>query len=280
MFGSVLPAATLLLGIGPVESGQADANRAPAPTKQSASASSASPSPPAPPNRTAAPASPEPKQIEKANPDRPAPDSSTNGQKVPISSAPRIATPVSTIPADVASEIASVESMQRSILVNQPIEQWRFDNVRARYQTLLKQAGTNSDIEEALRVRLAKVTRYEQASRAARTITTILAQSRERDRVVAAIQSRLAAKQSSPTPSYSAVGFLQRSSSMLDGHKVYALIGPTGSTVAYLDIPPGLDVNAHFAHRVGIRGVVHYNEDLGARLISVRDIEALGTTRR
>ncbi|MBV8554966.1 MAG: hypothetical protein JO116_05330, partial [Planctomycetaceae bacterium] len=59
------------------------------------------------------------------------------------------------------------------------------------------------------------------------------------------------------------------------GQRVFALIGPDGSTVAYLDIPPGLDVRPLVARRVGVRGTIHYNEDLRARLIAVRDLEPL-----
>jgi hypothetical protein len=277
MIGSVFPAVALLLGIGPVESGQADAGHSPAQPKQSASVGS-------PNNAVAtkpdpATASGQPRLLEKVDSKPLAAESPAPTRKAVTAAPSRTATTESNLPADVAAEIKAVESMHHSILVNQPIEEWKFDNVRARYQTLLKQSGADPAVEEALRSRLATITRQEQASRAARTISTILSQSRRRDQVVAAIQNRVAASQSS-APSYSAVGFVQRSSSMLDGHKVYALIGQSGSTVAYLDVPPGLDVNAHFAHRVGVRGVVHYNEDLGARLITVRDIEALGKTRR
>jgi hypothetical protein len=184
------------------------------------------------------------------------------------------------LPAEITAELAAIESMHRSVLVNLPIEEWKFDNVRARYQTLLKQAGANPAVAAEIQSRLARLTKHEQASQSARTVATILAQSRRRDRTVASIESRLAASQSAPVHTYTAAGFVQPSSSMYNGHKVFALIGPTGSTIAYLDIPPGLDVNAHFSHRVGVNGVMHYNEDLGARLITVRDIEPLHSARR
>ena len=47
--------------------------------------------------------------------------------------------------------------------------------VRARYLALLKRAGHDPAVEEAIRVRLARITRHEQAAEAARTIQTILA---------------------------------------------------------------------------------------------------------
>ena len=52
-----------------------------------------------------------------------------------------------------------------------------------------------------------------------------------------------------------------------------------GSTEAYLDIPPGIDLKGLMTRRVGVRGTVHYNESLRARLISVRDLEPLDKDR-
>ena len=66
---------------------------------------------------------------------------------------------------------------------------------------------------------------------------------------------------------------------MGDGRKLYILIANDGSTIAYLDVPPGLDIDRLLANRVGVRGTPHFNEDLGARLITVRDIDKLGPRR-
>jgi hypothetical protein len=57
------------------------------------------------------------------------------------------------------------------------------------------------------------------------------------------------------------------------------LIGSDGSTLAYLDIPPGLDIDPLLAQRVGVRGDPHFNEDLGTRLITVRDVETMDPRR-
>jgi len=187
--------------------------------------------------------------------------------------------PPTDLPPEIAAEIASVEAMHRAVITNLPIEQWRFDTVRARYQGLLKHSGDNPAVEAALRDRLARVTQYEQAARAARTIQKILAQSRRRDHQVAEVQRRLAAAERLRSRAYDAVGFMQASSRMVDGRKLFALIGANGSTLAYLDVPPGLDVQPLLDRRVGIRGAAHYNEDLGTRLISIRDMEALESRR-
>ena len=79
------------------------------------------------------------------------------------------------VPADVAAEIRRIDAMHHTILASQPIEQWRFDTVRAGYQSVLKRAGDNRAVEEALRDRLTRVTRHEQAAQAARTIQKTLA---------------------------------------------------------------------------------------------------------
>ena len=109
---------------------------------------------------------------------------------------------------------------------------------------------------------LARITRHEQAAEAARTIQTILAESHRRDREVAAAEASNRRGGTIPSPRLSSRGFMQPSAQKVDGRKLYVLIGKNGSTVAYLDIPPGLDPDPLVARRVGVRGVPHYNEDL------------------
>jgi hypothetical protein len=183
------------------------------------------------------------------------------------------------LPAAVASEIEKIEAIERSMITNYPIEDWRFESARSRFGAILKSAGDNPAVEEALRVRLARVTEYEQAAKAARQIRTILAESHARDREVAAVERRIAAAGRSHARAFQAVGYMQPSSHQVEGRKLYVLISNNGSTLAYLDIPPGLDPDPLLASRVGVRGVPHYNEDLGARLITVRDLEAIETRR-
>ncbi len=183
------------------------------------------------------------------------------------------------MPAGVAAEIGRVNAMHRAILTGQPIEQWRFEAVRAEYQAILKRSGDNPAVEEALRARLARVTRHEQAAAAAREFQDVLARSRRRDDEVAQLREPVAAADRYHSVTYHAIGYVQPSSRLLDGRKLHALIGPDGKTVAYLDVPPGLDVESLGTHRVGVRGTVHYNQDLGTRLITVRDLEPVGTRR-
>ena len=187
--------------------------------------------------------------------------------------------PSGNLSAATATEIENIEAMHLAILAEPAIEQWRFENVRARYLGLLKRAGNDPAVEDAIRLRLARVTRHEQAAEAARTIQTILAQSHRRDRDIAQVKRRIAAAGRPRTQAYSAVGFMQPSARSVDGRKLYVLIAKDGSTVAYLDIPPGLDPDPLVARRVGVRGVPHFNEDLATRLITVRDMQSIEATR-
>jgi hypothetical protein len=169
--------------------------------------------------------------------------------------------------------------MHRAIITGQAIEDWRFESVRVSYQALIKRSGDRTDLEEAIRVRLARVTQHEQAARAARTIESILARSHRRDREVIAVREQLAQQARSRARAYDAVGFVQPSARKVDGHKIFTLIGREGTAIAYLDIPPGLNPEPLLAHRVGVRGQAHWSEDLGTRLITVRDMETIEPKR-
>ena len=56
---------------------------------------------------------------------------------------------------------------------------------------------------------------------------------------------------------------------------LYALIGPDGAPVAYIDVPPALDADPLVGHQVGVRGKPRPRVDLSARLIEVQDLESL-----
>ena len=58
------------------------------------------------------------------------------------------------LPPAIASEIKSIDAMRRAIETGGPIERWRFDGVRARYQALLKTGSGEPAVENAIRVRL------------------------------------------------------------------------------------------------------------------------------
>jgi hypothetical protein len=178
---------------------------------------------------------------------------------------------------DVTDAIARIESVHRAAL-RAPVEQWRLDEVRQDYETLLKSV-TEGAAGGAIRARLEDVAREEAIARDVRQIETLLARSRRRDAVVALDQRRLVDAHRPQARPYDVAGLVQASSRKIEGRKVFALIGHDGATQAYLDIPPGIDVKGLMTHRVGVRGAVHYDESLRARVISVREIEALDAER-
>jgi len=178
---------------------------------------------------------------------------------------------------EVAAAITQIDTTHRAILRG-PIEQWRLEEVRQRYEALLKSV-TDSTSGNAIRGRLDEVARHEAIASDARQIETLLARTRRRDGIVALNERRLADAQMPRTRPYNIVGLIQASSRKIGGQKVFALIGRDGATQAYLDIPPGIDVKGLMTHRVGVRGAVHYDEALRARVISVREVEALDAER-
>jgi hypothetical protein len=110
-------------------------------------------------------------------------------------------------------------------------------------------------------------------------IEKILAQSHRRDGDVAAASGRVAAAARAHARAFRASGYVQASSERIDGRKLHILIADDGSTVAYLDVPPGLDIDHLLSQRIGVRGEAHFNEELGARLITVSDVEKIGARR-
>ncbi len=91
-----------------------------------------------------------------------------------------------------SAELRRLDSMHQMVISSQPVAEWRFETIRLGYQRLLKQAGSDLELEEALRTRLNRLTQHEQAARAARSIESILAESHRRDHDVAAIRRKLA----------------------------------------------------------------------------------------
>ena len=180
------------------------------------------------------------------------------------------------IPPGIAAELASVDSLRRSIK-SSPVEQWDLEPARRRYEALLR--GLDNTQGAAVRLRLDHVAREAELAKAARHFDDLVRASRRRDAEVAQIAGTLADAQTGTERGYDARGLLQASSRRVSGQKVHALIGPEGLPIAYLAIPPGIPVSALLSRKVGVRGVVHYDETLGARLITVRDLDPLDKRR-
>jgi hypothetical protein len=180
------------------------------------------------------------------------------------------------LPPTFGAEIKGVDESHRSMRTNQSVSRWQFDAIRSRYESILKRANGDQAVEAAVRARLGRLARDARSAEAARTIESILAESHRRDREVAAEERKVADAARSHARAFSARGYVQASTAMIEGRKLYILIANDGSTIAYLDVPPGLDIDPLVSHRIGVRGEPHFNEDLGARLITVRDVEQLG----
>jgi hypothetical protein len=117
------------------------------------------------------------------------------------------------------------------------------------------------------------------ANEAIRKFEEALQRSRRLDAEAARIKQKLADARTFTDRAYDAKGLLQASSRQHDGQRVHALIGPEGRPIAYLAIPPGIPAGRLLARKVGVRGDVHFDEALGNRLITVRDLDPLDKPR-
>jgi hypothetical protein len=212
---------------------------------------------------------------EEPRPDGASPPAEIRTGYAPPGPQPQAQRPVSP---DITDAIARIKSLHRAAL-RAPVEQWRLDDVRERYEALLKNV-TDSAAGSVIRARLDEVARQQAIARDAREIETLLARSRRRDATVALDQRRVADAQKPQARAYDVEGLIQPSSRKIEGRKVFALIGRDGATQAYLDIPPGIDVKGLMTRRVGVRGSVNYDAALRARIIAVREVEALDTETR
>lgn len=178
-------------------------------------------------------------------------------------------------PREIAEAFGRLETAQKAAITGQPVEAWRFEPVRAGYEGLLKAHAEDAALQAEIGRRLARLSRLERASEAARKVEAILGKSHRRDQNLSLLKQSLVDEEKGKAHAFKAIGMIQPSSKRIEGRKLYVLIANNGSRRAYLDIPPGIDADRLIAHRVGIRGDVNYDDDLGSRVISVRDVEEL-----
>ncbi len=183
------------------------------------------------------------------------------------------------LPAEVAAELKSLDRDHRAVVSQREVAAWRFEAERARSQAILKRAGDDPRVREAVSARLARLERDERSAAAAREVEATLAHMRRLDGEVDAAERKLAASAPKPARGYTAIGFMKPSNQFLEGRKLYALIGTDGKTTAFLDIPPGLEIEPITAGRVGVRGRSRFDEDLSVPLITVRELEPVARGR-
>lgn len=182
------------------------------------------------------------------------------------------------LPAEVNAELVSIAASVRSIKSG-AVERWDLGPIRVRYESLIRQFGDNPSVRAVVQRRLDQIVRDIDLSKTAQRLTRLLQEGDDRDAEVARLQRSLASARSRTERKYDAQGLLQPSSRRYQGQKVHALIGPEGRPISYLTIPPGVPINQFLAKRVGVRGIVHFDAELGARLISVRDLEVIEKNR-
>jgi len=181
--------------------------------------------------------------------------------------------------ASLRAEIAQLDREHREMVRNRPIRSWDFEGERARWQAVLERLASDSPARKGIQARLARLDRDEASAAAAREIEAILERGKRLDREVLAAERVLSRTGPRRARGYRLVGYLKPTSQMMDGRKLFALIGSDGLTKAYLDLPPGIEYESVVTRRVGIRGESHYSRDLNAPLISVRDLEPLPLAR-
>ena len=181
----------------------------------------------------------------------------------------------SALPAELKARFGAIEDEHRAVL-DRPVEQWQLGTIRGRYEELLR-AHPEPAAQAALRARLERVERQEAFARASGALEALLRRSRARERALeAAAPDPADPADAAEAAPYDAEGLLQPTILEVEGEPVFALIGTTGETTAYLRLPPGLDGRRLSFRRVGVRGSVRFDESLRARLISVRDLEPIG----
>jgi hypothetical protein len=173
-----------------------------------------------------------------------------------------------------AATLRAVEAEHRSTLRG-AIDRWELERVRAGYRDLRGRV-VDPGAASALDARLALVERQAAAAKAARTLADRLAQSRGLDEEIGAAEKAIAARLPVAPDPFDAVGLVQPSSKLVDGNRVFALVGPDGRTTAYLRFPPGVLRDDVAAQRVGVRGASRFDETLQAQVIDVRECETLG----
>ncbi|MEO6811746.1 MAG: hypothetical protein ABI353_21765 [Isosphaeraceae bacterium] len=177
------------------------------------------------------------------------------------------------LPVSLANRLAQIEQDHRAIL-RQPVETWRLGTIRQSYETLLKET-TDSAAQAALRARLDRVNQQDAVAKTSATLEDVLGRSRSRDVELAEAQAQTLPANRRQARSHDAEGLLQISSKQADGQRVFALIAESGETTAYLRLPTGLAPEPYLTKRIGVRGIVRYDETLRARVITVRELERL-----
>lgn len=175
------------------------------------------------------------------------------------------------VPTDFSRALAQIDSKLKWER-HRPMEEWRLEPIVQSYREAAARAPDRRSMD-LVASRIEETERLIGLSRSAKSFRALLDKSRTRDERMLALERKRAHEERSRGVDYDATGLLQPTSQIVHGQKAYALIARDGGVACYLLIPPGVDPNPLTAHRVGVRGAVHYDEDLRAKLIDLNEIE-------
>ena len=174
------------------------------------------------------------------------------------------------LPQEIAEDLKRLDASVQGVLRSPP-EDWQFGPLIKPYRTLLDRAST-PQAKAAVQTRLDRIETLKRLAKSAREFRVSYTKSRAIDRNTDQFRGGIKDDEDEP---FDAEGLVQVSSKMAEGQRVHALIGKDGTTVAYLELPAGIDASRWEGRRAGVRGLSRYDEDLRAPLITVRDIEKL-----
>jgi hypothetical protein len=171
------------------------------------------------------------------------------------------------------ARIDDPEALRREFrgVLAQPLENRDFRNLIERAESSLR-AAKAPETRGALEVLLGELGIQERVASAARRFHSAVAKTRKVDRGI----SNRAIDPFAPRPRHDETGLLGPSDKQLNGIKVYVLYSnETGKVLAYLQLPPGINADGLVGRVVGVDGTFSYSESLGARVMEVRDVEAI-----
>ena len=174
------------------------------------------------------------------------------------------------LPEDTDQALEVLESRFR-VIVAGPLVSWDFRSILTGCESLQKRQMTAIQIARLNTLR-DQAQRQDEIGRSSRQFWESMRRSRSHD------PNKMKSddlKQASNKPRFDISGLMLPSRRDVDGHMLYNLIGDSGTTIAYLKLPPAAPVEKWLGKKVGVRGRVRYNENLRARLVTVQDVELL-----
>lgn len=174
------------------------------------------------------------------------------------------------LPAEIDQAIESLDSRFR-LIISGPLVAWDFRPILAGCDQLSARPLTAKQAARVNALRL-KAESQNEIGASSRQFWDSMRRSRSSDPGEKIGQIRRPPSQSKR---FDITGLMLPSRRDIDGQLLYNLIGDSGTTTAYLKLPPASPVEKWLGKRVAVKGKVRYNEDLRARLVTVQDVELL-----